>query len=123
MCKKYFFMLLFFLVLPIVMAHLPEEGHSIFEWNSLQHVVTFVISIAAVVSGFITYSKIKKQSTNYLIAGVIALGLIHFTEFLAESLEFISLSETALSNIEHILSISGLVLLGYGFYLMKNEQL
>ena len=122
MDKKYLMVLLFILALPFTIAHELGEEHSIFEWESLQHIITFVIAAIVVVIGFLAAQKTKKLSTNYLIAGVIAIGLIHFTEFLVESLMLIQLSEDAMHNIEHILAIVGLLAIGYGFYLMKNEK-
>jgi len=122
MNKKYLFVLGFILVLPFVIAHEAGEEHSVFEWESLQHIITFVVAVIAVVIGFAALQKTKKQSANYLIAGVIAIGLIHFTEFLSESLQLISLSEDSMHTIEHVLAIIGLILIGYGFYLMKKEK-
>ena len=121
MDKKYLIVLLFILALPFAIAHEAGEEHSVFEWESLQHIITFVIAVVVAVLGIMAVKKTKKQSTNYIVAGVIAIGLIHFTEFLAESLMLIQLSEDAMHNIEHVLAIVGLLIIGYGFYLMKKE--
>ena len=111
------FIFLFFFQIIGVFAHEAGEQHSIFEWDSLQHILTFLIVVLVFIVGI--YSLPKNSASPYLLAAILSLGLIHLTEIFVDSLQLLSMSESSLTAIEHLLTMLSLLLLGAGFYRMK----